>query len=217
MQQLLPFALPEPPQDAANYIITDANRLAHKAVIEHRWDLPLMLLFGAHYSGKTLLASQWATKHDAVMLDTSLSDEVISTITARAYIVDDVDACDERQLFHLLNMINSHNALLLMTATGDFASLPFTLADTLSRLRVASQVHILPPDDEMMTLLLHHHFTLRQLHYDEKLLDYIVPRLERSYAALHHFVIAMDEASLTEKRSLNVTLARNILSTSRFS
>ncbi len=210
MQQLLPLTLPAS-DEAEHYIITDSNRIAYKAIMHHHWEMPFMLLFGEASSGKTTLAHHAATQRGGNLLDTNLPETAIAAISDGLYIIDDVHHCDAEALFHALNMIKSKNAFLLMTAAGHFSALPFTLPDTVSRLRTAMQCHLQPPDDEMMMMLLHKQLSARQLHYDEKLLHYVLPRLERSYSAISDFAAAIDTLSLRKKQPVTIPLAREVL------
>ena len=211
MQQLLPLYLPSTVQSDTHYIVTDCNRLAYKAIMHHRWEMPFTLLFGEACSGKTTLSHHICAQRNATMLHHNLPESDIIGITNGLYIIDNVHQCDERALFHMLNMIKAQHAFLLMTATGSFNTLPFTLPDTCSRLRTAMQCHIYPPDDDMMLMLLHKELSNRQLYYDEKLLHYVIPRLERSYQAIVHFVGELDRISLVKKHSITISLARELL------
>ena len=211
MQQLLP--LPLPPHDVAMeyYIVTDANRLAYKSIMHHHWELPYILLFGDASSGKSTLARHVALQRGGTLLNTDLTDSDVAAIRSGLYIIDNIHHCDAEALFHTLNMIKAHNASLLMTSTGRIDSLPFSLPDTISRLRTAVQCYIDSPDDEMMMLLLHKQLSIRQLHYDDKLLQYVLPRLERSYHAIADFVHKIDILSLRNKQALSISLARAVL------
>jgi chromosomal replication initiation ATPase DnaA len=54
-------------------------------------------------------------------------------------------------------------------------------------------------------------FTDRQIRVAPDVVAYLVPRLERSLAAVRAVVAALDRAALAERRPITVPLARQIL------
>jgi len=83
--------------------------------------------------------------------------------------------------------------------------------DLSSRLRTAPSVEISGPDDTLLAAILVKLFADRQITIDHAVLDYVVPRIERSFAALQTFVAAADKKALEDKRRITVPLARAVL------
>src|SRR3546814_17028482 len=54
-------------------------------------------------------------------------------------------------------------------------------------------------------------FDDRQLRVAQEVIDYLLPRMERSFAAARAMVAALDEESLAGKRPVTVALARGVL------
>ena len=85
------------------------------------------------------------------------------------------------------------------------------LPDLRSRLLTAWQVAIGAPDDELLAALLVKQFADRQLRVDAGVVSFLVPRIERSFAAVRELVRALDRASLRARRPLTMPLARLVL------
>ncbi|HXR87106.1 MAG TPA: DNA replication protein, partial [Stellaceae bacterium] len=89
------------------------------------------------------------------------------------------------------------------------------LADLRSRLVAAPAVAVDAPDDALLGAVLVKLFTDRQLRISEDLIAYLLPRIERSFAAAQAIVAALDQAALADQRAVTVRLARDILSRDR--
>ncbi|MEC7028278.1 MAG: DNA replication protein, partial [Pseudomonadota bacterium] len=68
-----------------------------------------------------------------------------------------------------------------------------------------------PPDDTLLAVLLVKLFADRQLQIGADVLNYILPRMERSFAAAYELVEAADKLALAEKRGISVPLVRRVL------
>ena len=135
---------------------------------------------------------------------------------AAAVVIEDADAMAgdivaEEALFHLYNQAKEHNTALLLTAKSPASRWPIKLADLSSRLRTASSIEISGPDDALLAAILVKLFADRQITIDHAVLDYVVPRIERSFAALQEFVAMADKKALEDKRRVTVPLARAVL------
>ena len=114
-------------------------------------------------------------------------------------------------MFHLYNQAREQGAGILFTATSPAARWPLNLADLISRLRAAPSAEIGAPDDALLTAVLAKLFSDRQIKIDADVLGYVVPRMERSFAAALNFVANADRHALETKRRVTVPLARQVL------
>lgn len=210
----LPLPLPvRSEQGAADFLVTDSNREALRWL--DRWpDWPggSLLLHGPEASGKTHLASIWAARAGAdvvaakhVSLDRALT-------LARPLAIDDIDGASQPNvLFHLLNTARAHGLSLLLVAKLPATAWTTGLADLDSRLRALPGVRLTAPDDALLSGLAVKLFADRQIIVPDAVLAYMLPRLERSCAAVAAAVSALDEAALVQKRPITVPLARAVL------
>ena len=113
--------------------------------------------------------------------------------------------------FHLFNQIAEQGGTLLLTAERPVAHWNLTLPDLASRLRAAPAVEIGMPDDALIEAVLVKMFMDRQLIIEPGVISYLVPRMERSFAAARSLVLKLDEAALAQQRTITVPLARDVI------
>ena len=76
----------------------------------------------------------------------------------------------------------------------------------------APSVSIREPDDMLLGAILVKLFNDRQLRVGEDVIKYILPRMERSFAAARDLVAQADKLALAEKKAVSIPLIRKILS-----
>lgn len=201
----------------ADFLIAPCNQAAAALVDAWPdWPGPHALVFGPPACGKTHLLTAWREKTGAALLDPdALSVDALDNVLgegAGAWALDGIEKVDdERVLFHLLNSVRERGGHLLITARCAPSRLSFTLPDLTSRLAAATAVVIEPPDDDLLAGLLIKLFMDRQLTVDPGVVAYILPRIERSFAAIHDAVASLDRAGLAAKRRVTVALVRQVL------
>jgi chromosomal replication initiation ATPase DnaA len=85
------------------------------------------------------------------------------------------------------------------------------LPDLTSRLATVPVVTIGAPDDALLAALMVKLFADRQVRIGQDVPAYVLPRLERSFAAVRVAVDALDRAALSQGRPITVPLARETL------
>lgn len=180
------------------------------------WPDRILLLVGPKGAGKTHLGRVWAAKAQARLYDGRTlgldGDPQALFADSRAVLIEHVDGVvNETGLFHLLNTVRSERLWLLLTARTPPARWQFSLNDLNSRLRALPLARIDPPDDDLLAALLWKLFADRQLAIEGHLIDYLLPRMERSFEGALALVAALDAAALAQHRPLTVPLAREVL------
>ena len=201
-----------------NYFISKANCYA-VSVIENWevWPSQKLILFGPKASGKTHLSNLWAKDVGATVLEaTNLMEEQISRLGNTPVVVENIDKIQRNRpieliLFHLHNLLASEKKNLLMTSRLLPGRLRFTLEDLQSRVVASALARIEPIDDELLSAILVKIFADRQMFFPDKLLSYVLPRIDRSYTALHTFVEELDYRAMSENRPVGKELVRDIL------
>ena len=126
-----------------------------------------------------------------------------------AVAVDDAERAAEPALLHLFNCCRESGAGLLIVAREAPAIWGIALPDLASRLRAADTVGIGVPDDSLLAAVLVKHFADRQLRVAPELVGYLVPRMERSFAAAAALAERLDRLALTPSaRSASPSPAR---------
>lgn len=201
-----------------DFLIAPCNRDA-VALIDRwpGWSAPVMVLCGPAASGKSHLAAVWRTMSGAAEIDLSQGVSADELFTRGDHLL--VDATDafigdregETVLFHLYNMAKEQNKTILMTARAAPRHLDFKIPDLASRLRAAPLAAIAAPDEELLGAVMVKMFADRQVNVADDVLTYVLPRMERSFAAARDIVEKADHLALSEKKPVSVSLMRRIL------
>ena len=182
-----------------------------------QWPARVVALTGPAGSGKSHLAALFAETSGApIVAASSLAiRDVPGLLSAGALVVEDLGEydVDEAALFHLMNLAAEQRAHVLITTRHAPSALAPTLrtADLASRLRAIPSVAVGAPDDRLLAAVAVKLFADRQITPEEGLLTYILPRVERSIAALRDLVAELDREALARKRPLTRGLASELL------
>jgi chromosomal replication initiation ATPase DnaA len=182
------------------------------------WPAPALALWGPDGSGKTHLLEVWRARSKAAAIAApALTSAALPQLlgAARTAAIDDAEGADEEALLHLYNMLAERQGHLLLASREPPARWTIGLADLRSRLLAAPAIAVEAPDDALLGALLVKLFADRQLRISEDLIAYLLPRIERSFAAAQMVVAALDEAALAGQRAVTVRLARDILNRDR--
>lgn len=182
------------------------------------WPSHLVVLAGPTGSGKSHIAHIWQQKSDAKLIALhNNTDDLVDLVKTTPVLIENIDQllassqADETQLFHLLNAAKEAGSFVLMTARSWPASWPVGLPDLASRIKAATIVEISEPDENLLTQVIFKLFADRQVEIDEKTVNYLVMRMERSLAVASNIVEAMDELALSKKTPVSRSIAAEVL------
>lgn len=173
------------------------------------WPARVCALWGPAGSGKTHLGEIWRAQSSAEMLDArAINVETVTGLAAGGtFLADDVDRTEGgAALFHLLNFVNQTNGWLLMTGCEAPQHWPTKVPDLHSRLTAVPGISLQAPDEALIARVLLKLFGERQLKVPEALIDYLVPRLERSFGDAERIVVLIDRLALQQKRNISVDI-----------
>lgn len=181
------------------------------------WAQPALVLHGPAACGKTHLGQVFLAATDGLLLPrealAKFEPEILGK--APAILIEDVDrdwiAAYERPLLHLYNWIAEEDRRLLLTARRAPAHWDVGLADLRSRVLAVNSIEIGPPDDALIAAVMIKQFADRQILIDDGVIAYLLPRIERSFAAVRALVTELDVVALSEKRAVTVPLAAQVL------
>jgi chromosomal replication initiation ATPase DnaA len=179
------------------------------------WPARAVVLVGPAGSGKSHLASIWASRANARFLSApALKQAKLPAALANgALVVEDLapGAFHERTLFHLINLVREEGAYLLFTAASPPAGWPVEIPDLASRLKALPVVMLAPPDDALLRAVLVKLFADRQLDVDEALVSFLATRIERTFQEARAVVARLDQEAMQRKRPLTRALAAEVL------
>lgn len=201
-----------------DFFVSDANSVA-VAAIENWADWPQqrLILSGAKGAGKTHLAKIWAKAAQAKRVSaTDHASWPLDNWQVSAICVEDVHAIQgdrtaQSWLFHVYNMCDQANVPLLLTGRANSKDWADSVPDLASRLASMQVVELGSPDDALMAALMVKLFEDRQLAPDTKAIQYLIPRIERSFAAVQNVVSWLDSEALKRGKPISVPLARDVL------
>jgi len=225
MAEQLSFDLPSRPAfEREAFMVTQSNAEA-VALIDQvaQWPMPVQWIYGPSGCGKTHLAAVLAQDFDVHIMqanglnkNTDVPAVLSGELTAAILILealDDLQTTDEESLFHLLNHARHGAQKLLLMSQVPAARLDISLPDLQSRLKAIAAVAMGPPDDDLVAGLLHKLFGDLQLRVDDKVIAYLVPRIERDFASMGQVVKAIDQQALALKKPVTVPLVADVLTT----
>ena len=178
-----------------------------------------LIIYGPEGCGKTHLSHVWqdiskARKIDAVALlntDFMSGDDFV-------FIIEDVDKhiADfeiQKKLFHLYNWTKEQGGYVLLTAKERPKNWPLSLKDLSSRLLASETIEIKAPDDELLKAIIIKQFSDRQIIVSDEVINYLIPRIDRSFDAIRKIVQNIDQLSFAEKKKITIPVVRRALDT----
>jgi DnaA regulatory inactivator Hda len=219
------YPLPLPYREAMeadDFLVAPSNQEAVAWI--DRWpDWPshCLVIYGPSGAGKTHLAHVWRTKSRGKIIAAAhlaTADPGAIVMANRTIVIDDAETtagnpAREEGLFHLYNILRENGGHLLLTASKAPAQWSIRLADLRSRLSAAPAILLAPPDDALIAALLIKQFRDRQIDIAGEVIDFLLPRMERTPGAIREMVAALDRASLALGRKITVALARQVMET----
>ena len=197
-----------------DFLISACNEIAAHWI--DRWpdwlgQVRALNISGPEASGKSHLAAVWQMQSQARVLDVSdLGD--MSRFANEHFILDNVGAhWPEEALFHLFNRVAAGGGSLLLLSHEPVGQISWKLKDLASRMRAVNLALIDGPDDQLLHALMQKNFAERQLVVPDRVVQYLVARMERSFAAARDIVGRMDEMSLARKSKITLRLAREVM------
>lgn len=219
MARQLTFDLPQrEARGRGDFFVSAANAAALAAIDGWRtWPGRKLVITGPPGAGKSHLAALWAEEAGAEVIPAeALSATDPAILAGRNVVLEDAEALAgnteaEAAAFHLHNIVLAEGGSLLVTAATAPSRWGLALPDLASRMEGTPVVAIEPPDEALLAAVLVKLFTDRQIDPPETLIRYLLPRIDRSFAAARAIVEALDTTALAEGKPVSRDLARQIL------
>lgn len=193
MRQIsLPFDRPDR-ASGEDFLVSDANRIAVRHLENWReWPLSISVLSGPPLSGRSTLGRHFVAQSGGTM-------------------IDDAQGQDEQALFNAWNDAQTARRPLLLIADAPPAQWQVALPDLRSRLAAAPHVALEQPDEALARALIDRSLASAGASYAADLPQWLLRRIERSYAAIAAVTRLLDEAALSSGRKISAAMAKDVL------
>ena len=179
-----------------------------------KWVRRIVNIFGPHGSGKTHLASILKNKTSTLEIQSNeLNDQMFFKFkTKEALIIENLnEKISENLLFSLWNVVLQDNKYLLITSNETISTYKFKLPDLKSRVKSCINIGISLPSDDLISVILAKNFSDKQIKIEEKHIDFIVKRIDRSYEKISEFILTLDKYSLKKGSPFTLKLIKDVL------
>ena len=174
-----------------------------------KWEKNFVNVIGEKLSGKTHLMNIFLQKNKGIKFDgKSLRNDDLKKIKIyENIIIENLSSeVDEKLLYSLLNLIEQDNKFIIVTSEKSIVNITFDLDDLKSRAKNFILLNIEKPDDELIFAIILKNLSDRQISLDDKFIDFIIKRIERSYSKIYDFIYKIDQLSLKKKNQLILKL-----------
>ncbi|MHA7872435.1 MAG: DnaA/Hda family protein [Hyphococcus sp.] len=207
----LAFSLPasKPSYDRESYIVSDSNIAAWRCV--EAWaesPEPALVICGPSGAGKTHLS-----RIAAEIAENTTSSHIQHTEDneTNCVIFDDMPPVHPERFLERIEALIEEGVRLVLVGDGHPSEWAKGLKDLRTRLEAMPRASLGEPDEALLRQLIAKSFRERQLVVGERLIDYIAPRLPRTFDAARAFVAQADAVSLKTKKKIAMPLAQKIL------
>ena len=178
------------------------------------WEKNFLNICGEKLSGKSHLMNIFQKKFKGIIFDAHKfnNNDLLNIKFHENIIIEDLnEEINEKLIYTLINTIDQNNKYLIVTTLKPISEMDFNLIDLKSRTKNFLIQNIKKPDDELVFALLIKNLSDRQITIEKKLVNYTVKRIYRSYSNIFDFIYKIDEVSLKKKKSINLSIIREIL------
>ena len=179
-----------------------------------KWERNFVNITGEKLSGKTHLMNIFLHKNKGIKFESkSLENDDLKKIKIYENIVIEnlSSDVDEKLLYSLFNLIEQDNKFIIVTSLKPIVNITFELKDLKSRTKNFILLNIEKPDDDLIFAIILKNLSDRQISLDDKFIEFIVKRIERSYSKIYDFIYKIDQLSLKKKKSIDFKIIKEVL------
>ena len=179
-----------------------------------KWEKNILNICGEKYSGKTHLSEIFLNKNKGKILNSvkfNFNESDNLRVHQNIILEDFNENIDEKSIFSLINFVDQNNKYLVINSLKPINEMNFNLKDLKSRAKNSLVANIENPDDQLIKVLLAKNFSDRQIKIDNKLIEFAVKRITRSYGKIFEFIYKIDEISLKKKKSIDLKTVKEAL------
>jgi len=198
-----------------DFYVSPSNQEAYDFINSWpKWIKRIVNIFGPLGSGKSHLASILKTKTKCLeIVPEELNENVIFEFkTKEVLIIENFnEKISEELLFSLWNVALQDNKYFLINSIEPINSYKFKLPDLMSRIKSSLIIGIKLPSDDLISAIIAKNFSDKQIMVEEKHIDYILKRIDRSYEKISQFILTLDRYSLKKGSPFGLKLIKEVL------
>ena len=179
-----------------------------------KWERNFVNVSGEKLSGKTHLTNIFLRKNKGIKFEgKSLENDDLKKIKINQnVIIENLSSdVDEKLIYSLFNLIEQDNKFIIVTSLKPIVDITFDLKDLRSRAKNFILLNIEKPDDQLIFAIILKNLSDRQISLDNKFIEFIVKRIERSYSKIYDFIYKIDQLSLKKKKSIDFKIIKEVL------
>ena len=213
-QQILKFDYDQNFKDQ-DFYVSNCNEYSFSLLNSWpKWDKNFINLIGEKFSGKSHLINIFLEKNKGIKIySEDINNDFLQKIKIYENIVveDLTEKINENLLFTLINIIDQDNKYLIVTSTIPIVDFKFKLNDLNSRSTNFILSQIEKPGDDLIYALILKNLSDRQISIDQKLIEFIIKRIDRTYGKISDFIYKIDEISLKRKKPIDFKIIKEAL------
>jgi chromosomal replication initiation ATPase DnaA len=198
-----------------DFYVSTNNFEAYKLIESWpKWSSRFINIFGPSGCGKTHLANIFNKKINSFFINASdiNNNSLLSIKVKECLIVDDYENnIDEKLLYSFLNQCHLSNQYIIINSLKPIQSFEINLDDLKSRFSSFVNIGIDLPTDELIKVIISKNFSDKQVKIENKLLEYILKNIDRSYEGIFELIDKLDSVSLSSGKSININLIKKAL------
>ncbi len=198
-----------------DFYVSPSNQEAYDFINSWpKWIKRIINIYGPSGSGKSHLSSILKTKTKCLeILPKELNENVIFEFkTKEVLIIENFnEKIPEKLLFSLWNVALQDNKYFLINSIKPIISYKFKLPDLMSRIKSSLTIGIKLPSDDLISAIIAKNFSDKQIKVEEKHIDYIIKRIDRSYEKISQFILTLDKYSLKKGSPFGLKMIKEVL------
>ena len=179
-----------------------------------KWGRNFINVTGEKFSGKTHLMNIFLQKNKGIKFEGKYfqNDDLKKIKIYENIVIENLSSdIDEKLFYSLFNLIEQDNKFIIVTSLKPIVKVTFDLEDLRSRAKNFILLNIEKPDDELIFAIILKNLSDRQISLDDKFIEFIVKRIERSYSKIYDFIYKIDQLSLKKKKSIDFKIIKQVL------
>ena len=198
-----------------DFFVSSSNFEAYKLIETWpKWPSRNINIYGPSGCGKSHLANILKKKINSFFINASdISNNSLALIKLKECLIIDnyENNIEENLLYTIINQTHQSNQYVIINSDQPISSFEIKLEDLKSRLSSFSKITIDLPTDDLIKVVLTKNFSDKQIQIDNKLIDFILKHINRSYEDIFNFIKKIDELSLSTGKSININLIKKVL------